>query len=163
MRLNTLTIIFGAALASALPSKTSYEAALAAGPQGTGQTTPQETALVPEFVSSSHLSQFLMASEETGSATTDTRQAAEALSAKFAAASADLNSKPAVAQSDRIVLDVLDTRQDPKALAEVIPVSTPDASIVPDPKGSKHSAKDAKRRPLASARTAAASKPVCAR
>jgi len=160
MRLNTLTILFSAVMATMLPSKTGYEAALAATPEATGRTSPQETALVPEFVSLTNLSQFLMASEETASASQDTRQAAEALSAKFAAVSGDSNFEivRSEVQRDRIVPDTRDTRQDPKGHPAVIAISTTEAATVPDPKGSKHSVKVATRKTAAATRPATASK-----
>jgi hypothetical protein len=122
MKLNALAILIAAAAATAVPTETKYEAALAASPVA-DQPTP-----LPEFVSSKNLNQFLSASRETTSALPGTREAAEALSDRFA------ENRVAIIRVARLE-PIPPRKPDPASDPKVSAISQPGthASAVPDP------------------------------
>jgi hypothetical protein len=83
LRLNAVTILFGAVLAAAFPAKVKHEALSLTGPVP-APLAAVRPASFPEFVSLVNLSEFLLAVEANASASPDARKAAEELSAKFA-------------------------------------------------------------------------------
>lgn len=114
VRLNALTILFYAVLATAFPTNFKHEAAVdQAAP---AQQPELATATLPEFVSLSNLSSFLLASEGLTPVSTETRLAAEALSAKFASSSGGSERAflHAVVQADPVAINLVDAPKDPE-------------------------------------------------
>jgi hypothetical protein len=131
LRLNTVTILFSVVMATTFPSRVKHEAALQDASLDPGRSTAQETVSVPEFVSLINLSEFLLASEERPSASTEARQAAEALSARFAgSAGSDSEFLHVVVQQDPVAMNVLDAPKDPEKPPRVAVTSDDDAAKV---------------------------------
>jgi len=92
LRLNTVTILFGALMASSFPSKVKHEAISLTGPVP-GASNTQEPVSLPEFVSLINFSEFLLAAKANATESPSAREAAEILSAKFAGPSTGTNSE----------------------------------------------------------------------
>jgi hypothetical protein len=144
MKLKAFAILCTAAMAIVLPSETKYEAAIAAAPAGPDQTAP-----LPEFVSLTNRSEFLLASRGTAFVSPDSRQAAEALSSKFAEHS---ETARAVVTTDPTA--ALDPQNDPKSHIQLVAFAETGALIAPDPKGWQDHPKQAKLKPTVRKRTA---------
>ena len=127
MEPKAFVILFTAALAIVLPSETKYEAAIAAAPAGPDQTVP-----LPEFVSLTNRSEFLLASQGTAFVSPDSRQAAEALSSKFTGNSETVR---VAVTTDPIATAALDPQNDPKSHIQLVAFADTGALIAPDPKG----------------------------
>ena len=134
-----MTILFSVVFAAAFPSRVRHEAALQDASRDASQSGAQETVSVPEFVSLINLSQFLLASEESSSASTDARRAAEALSARFAGSPTGSESEflHVVVQQDPVAMNVLDAPKDPEKPPRVAVLSDDEAAKVRDLDGSK--------------------------
>lgn len=148
MKQKAFAILFTAALAVVLPSETKYEAAIAAAPAGPDQTAP-----LPEFVSLTNRSEFLLASQGTAIVSPDSRQAAEALSNKFAGNSETVR---VAVTTDPIATAALDPQNDPKSHIQLVAFAETGALIAPDPKGWQDHPKQAKLKPTVRKRTAVA-------
>ena len=148
MEPKAFVILFTAALAIVLPSETKYEAAIAAAPAGPDQTAP-----LPEFVSLTNRSEFLLASQGTAFVSPDSRQAAEALSSKFAGNSETVR---VVVTTDPIATAALDPQNDPKSHIQLVAFAETGALIAPDPKGWQEHPKQAKLKPTVRKRTVVA-------
>jgi len=119
LRLNTVTILFGALMASSFPSKVKHEAISLTGPVP-GASNTQEPVSLPEFVSLINFSEFLLAAKANATESPSAREAAEILSAKFAGPSTGTNSEflHAVVQNEPVTPSVLDAPPiDPKTPA----------------------------------------------
>jgi len=119
LRLNTVTILFGALMASSFPSKVKHEAISLTGPVP-GASNTQEPVSLPEFVSLINFSEFLLAAKANATESPSAREAAEILSTKFAGPSTGTNSEflHAVVQNEPVTPSVLDAPPiDPKTPA----------------------------------------------
>jgi len=148
MEPKAFVILFTAALAIVLPSETKYEAAIAAAPAGPDQTAP-----LPEFVSLTNRSEFLLASQGTAFVSPDSRQAAEALSSKFTGNSETVR---VAVTTDPIATAALNPQNDPKSHVQLVAFADTGALIAPDPKGWQERPKQAKLKPTVRKRTALA-------
>jgi hypothetical protein len=116
LRLNAVTILFGALMASSFPSKVKHEAVSLTGP-APGPSTTQEPVSLPEFVSLINFSEFLLAAKANATESPSAREAAEILGAKFAGPSTGTDSEflHAVVQNEPVTPSVLDAPPiDPK-------------------------------------------------
>ena len=148
MEPKAFVILFTAALAIVLPSETKYEAAIAAAPAGPDQTVP-----LPEFVSLTNRSEFLLASQRRALVSPDSRQAAEALSSKFTGNSETVR---VAVTTDPIATAALNPQNDPKSHVQLVAFADTGALIAPDPKGWQERPKQAKLKPTVRKRTALA-------
>lgn len=134
LRLNAVTILFGALMASSFPSKVKHEAVSLTGP-APRPAAAQEAVSVPEFVSLINLSEFLLAAEDNAAVSPGAREASEVLSAKFAGPAPVSHSNTeffhAVVQKASVTPTVLDAPVDPKSLPRVAALS--EGQAVPDP------------------------------
>jgi hypothetical protein len=115
LRLNAVTILFGALMASSFPSKVKHEAVSLTGPAPTSNA--QEPVSLPEFVSLINFSEFLLAAKANATESPSAREAAEILGAKFAGPSTGTDSEflHAVVQNEPVTPSVLDAPPiDPK-------------------------------------------------
>jgi hypothetical protein len=158
-----VTVLFSVVMAGAFPSGVKRDAALPVDRAGPGQEAAQEAASVPEFVSLVNLSQFLLATEENVSVSPEARQAAEALSARFAGSPTGSESKSeseflhAVVQQDPVAMNVLDAPKDPEKPPRVAVLSDDDTANARDLDGLKGNGETAKSEATAEPRATAAS------
>jgi hypothetical protein len=121
-------------MASSFPSKVKHEAVSLTGP-APRPAAVQEPVSVPEFVSLINLSEFLLAAEDNAAVSAGAREAAEALSAKFAGPAPVSHSNTeflhAVVQKASVTPNVLDAPVDPKSLPQVAALS--EGQAAPDP------------------------------
>ena len=98
-------------------------------------------------------SEFLLASQGTAFVSPDSRQAAEALSSKFAGNSETVR---VAVTTDPIATAALDPQNDPKSHIQRVAFAETGALIAPDPKGWQDHHKQAKLKPTVRKRTVAA-------
>jgi hypothetical protein len=157
-----VTILSSVVMAGAFPSGVKHDADLVTEKAGV-HAAAQETASVPEFVSLVNLSQFLLASEENLSVSTEARQAAEALSARFAGsptgseAGSESEFLHVVVQQDPVPMNLLDAPKDPEKPPRDVVASDDDTADARDLNESKDSAGTAKPEAASEAPTMAAS------
>ena len=123
-------------MASSFPSKVKREVVSLTGP-APRPAAVQEPVSVPEFVSLVNLSEFLLAAEDNAAVSPRAREAAEALSAKFAgplpSAASDTEFLHAVVQRDSVTPNVLEASLDSKKLPRIAALSESQAVRDPDP------------------------------
>ena len=123
-------------MASSFPSKVKREVVSLTGP-APRLAAVQEPVSVPEFVSLVNLSEFLLAAEDNAAVSPRAREAAEALSAKFAgplpSAASDTEFLHAVVQRDSVTPNVLEASLDSKKLPRIAALSESQAVRDPDP------------------------------
>ena len=123
-------------MASSFPSKVKREVVSLTGP-APRPVAVQEPVSVPEFVSLVNLSEFLLAAEANAAVSPRAREAAEALSAKFAgplpSAASNTEFLHAVVQRDSVTPKVLEASLDSKNLPRIAALSESQAVRDPDP------------------------------
>jgi hypothetical protein len=123
MRIKALAILFTASAAAASPVS--------------AQSAEPDSAPLPQFMSSTARAELAQRAQETKPVAHETRQAAEALSARFAGTVAGPDPDPVVSKTDRSGPVILDARDDPGGRAHVAVLMAPGPATAPDFKSSK--------------------------
>jgi len=150
-------------MASSFPSKVKREVVSLTGP-APGPVAVQEPVSVPEFVSLVNLSEFLLAAEDNAAVSRRAREAAEALSAKFAgplpSAASNTEFLHAVVQRDSVTPNVLEASLDSKKLPRIAALSESQAASIPDPRPAQRAVETAEVEATVEPPKGAAVKPV---
>jgi hypothetical protein len=149
MKYRAWTILLIAVMATALPTRMKHEAALAAVPPD-----HQQDVALPQYVSVENFGDFTLAYQDTAFASQDARQAAEALSNRFAENSEPVSSVSTLHPASA----ALDAQNDPKAHIQLVAFVQAVDPIAPDPKaGAKKLRKAGQLKSASGARKASAS------